>query len=153
MTRLAPIISSKDAEIEIMVYIHELEDWPRVPGWNAEKLGGAPRRRPSPAGPACSGGWRGLGFNLRAEATLQTLTEEVIKSSEIEGEILDRDQVRSSIARRLGMDIGALDARRPQCRRRRRDDARRHPEIRPSRSPPSGCSAGTPRCSRPGAAA
>jgi Fic family protein len=49
-----------------------------------------------------------LGFNLRAEATLQTLTEEIIKSSEIEGEILDRNQVRSSIARRLGMDIGAL---------------------------------------------
>ncbi len=49
-----------------------------------------------------------LGFRLRAEANLETLTEEVIKSSEIEGEILDKDQVRSSIARRLGMDIGAL---------------------------------------------
>jgi Fic family protein len=49
-----------------------------------------------------------LGFPLRAEATLQSLTEEVQKSSQIEGEILDRDQVRSSIARRLGMDIGAL---------------------------------------------
>ncbi|GLS32026.1 Fic family protein [Mesorhizobium albiziae] len=50
----------------------------------------------------------GLGFGLRNEAMLQTLTEDVLKSSEIEGEILDRDQVRSSIARRLGMDIGAL---------------------------------------------
>ena len=49
-----------------------------------------------------------LGFPLRSEAMLQTLTEDVIKSSEIEGEILDRDQVRSSLARRLGMDIGAL---------------------------------------------
>jgi Fic family protein len=49
-----------------------------------------------------------LGFTLRAEATLQTRTEEVLKSSEIEGEVLDRDQVRSSVARRLGMDIGAL---------------------------------------------
>ena len=39
---------------------------------------------------------------------LQTLTQDVLKSSEIEGENLDRDQVRSSIARRLGMDIGAL---------------------------------------------
>ena len=47
-------------------------------------------------------------MSLRSEASLQTLTEEVIKSSEIEGEILDRDQVRSSLARRLGMDIGAL---------------------------------------------
>ena len=50
----------------------------------------------------------GLGFQLREEAVLRTLTEEVLKSSEIEGEILDRDQVRSSIARRLGLDIGAL---------------------------------------------
>ncbi len=49
-----------------------------------------------------------LGFKLRAEATLETLTEEVVKSSEIEGEILAKDQVRSSIARRLGIDIGAL---------------------------------------------
>jgi Fic family protein len=49
-----------------------------------------------------------LGFSLRAEATLQTLTTEIIKSSEIEGEMLDQDSVRSSIARRLGMDIGAL---------------------------------------------
>ena len=49
-----------------------------------------------------------LGFNLRQEAVLQTLTADVLKSSEIEGEKLDADQVRSSIARRLGMDIGAL---------------------------------------------
>ena len=49
-----------------------------------------------------------LGFNLRQEAVLQTLTEDVLKSSEIEGEKLDPAQVRSSIARRLGMDIGAL---------------------------------------------
>jgi hypothetical protein len=49
-----------------------------------------------------------LGFPLTAEATLQNLPLDVLKSSEIEGEILDRDQVRSSIARRLGLDIGAL---------------------------------------------
>jgi Fic family protein len=49
-----------------------------------------------------------LGFQLRAEAVLNSLTEEVLKSSEIEGEKLDRDQVRSSIARRLGMNIGGL---------------------------------------------
>jgi Fic family protein len=49
-----------------------------------------------------------LGFRLRDEAWLQTLTQDVIKTSEIEGERLDTDQVRSSIARRLGMDIGAL---------------------------------------------
>jgi Fic family protein len=49
-----------------------------------------------------------LGFNLRQEAVLRTLTADVLKSSEIEGEKLDAEQVRSSIARRLGMDIGAL---------------------------------------------
>ncbi len=50
----------------------------------------------------------GLGFGLREEATLQTLTQDVVKTSEIEGEKLDAEQVRSSIARRLGMDAGAV---------------------------------------------
>ena len=54
------------------------------------------------------GRMEGLGFQLRVEAVLNTLTEDVLKSSEIEGEKLDRDQVRSSIARRLGLDIGGL---------------------------------------------
>ena len=49
-----------------------------------------------------------LGFDLRNEARLRTLTEDVVKTSEIEGEKLDSDQVRSSIAKRLGMDIGGL---------------------------------------------
>ncbi|GAC1427587.1 MAG: Fic family protein [Flavisolibacter sp.] len=49
-----------------------------------------------------------LGFQLQSEATLQTLTLDVLKSSEIEGELLDAEQVRSSIARRLGMDIAGL---------------------------------------------
>lgn len=49
-----------------------------------------------------------LGFELRAEATLQTLTQDVVRTSEIEGEKLDAQQVRSSLARRMGMDIGAL---------------------------------------------
>ncbi|MCU7846722.1 MAG: Fic family protein [Candidatus Thiodiazotropha sp. (ex Lucinoma kastoroae)] len=49
-----------------------------------------------------------LGFELRSEANLHTLTEDVVKTSEIEGEMLERKQVRSSIARRLGMDTGGL---------------------------------------------
>jgi Fic family protein len=48
------------------------------------------------------------GFKVREEAVLRTLTEDVLKSSEIEGEKLDADQVRSSVARRLGIDIGGL---------------------------------------------
>jgi Fic family protein len=54
------------------------------------------------------GRMEGLGFQLRAEAVLDSLTEEVLESSEIGGETLDRDQVRSSIARRLGLDIEDL---------------------------------------------
>ena len=49
-----------------------------------------------------------LGFSLQEEAVLQTLTLDAVKSNEIEGEILNADLVRSSIARRLGMDIGML---------------------------------------------
>jgi hypothetical protein len=51
-----------------------------------------------------------LGVQLQQEAVLQTLTADVLKSSEIEGERLKAEQVRSSIARRLGMDVGALKA-------------------------------------------
>lgn len=49
-----------------------------------------------------------LGFDLRDQATLRILTEDVLKTSEIEGEKLNPGSVRSSIARRLGVDIGAL---------------------------------------------
>src|SRR5512139_3182505 len=54
------------------------------------------------------GGMQALGFKLGEETTLRVLTEDVIKSSEIEGEKLDQESVRSSLARRLGLDIGAL---------------------------------------------
>jgi Fic family protein len=87
-------------------YIHELPDWPEF-AWNHEKVAGllaSVRHRQG----RLLGRMEALGFPLKAEATLQTLTLDVLKSSEIEGELLDRAQVRSSIARRLGMDIGAL---------------------------------------------
>lgn len=89
-----------------MHYIHELPDWPKF-RWDhkvlAEPLAAVRHRQGR-----LIGRMEVLGFDLRSEATLQTMTEEVMKSSEIEGEILDRDQVRSSIARRLGMDIAGL---------------------------------------------
>lgn len=47
-----------------------------------------------------------LGFALQEEAELKTLTQDALKTTEIEGEFLDPDQVRSSIARKLGLDIG-----------------------------------------------
>jgi len=87
-------------------YIYQRKHWPDF-GWNRERLAGplaALRHRQG----RLIGRMEGLGFRLRTEANLRTLTEDVVKSSEIEGEILDRDQVRSSLARHLGMDIGAL---------------------------------------------
>lgn len=54
------------------------------------------------------GRMHGLGLDLRSQATLRVLTEDVLKTSEIEGEKLNPDSIRSSIARRLGVDIGAL---------------------------------------------
>ena len=86
-------------------FIHQLTDWPKF-RWSHEQLAQhlAPVRHRQGR---LIGRMEALGFTLRAEAMLQSLTEEVLKSSEIEGEVLNKDQVRSSIARRLGMDIGA----------------------------------------------
>jgi Fic family protein len=89
-----------------MKYIHELSDWPAF-RWNQDRLGATLATLRHRQG-RLLGRMENLGFQLRAEAVLKTLTEDVVKSSEIEGEILDRGQVRSSIARHLGMDIGAL---------------------------------------------
>ena len=54
------------------------------------------------------GSMENLGFKLQSEAILENMTIEVMKSSEIEGELLDRDEVRSSIARRLGIAIAGM---------------------------------------------
>lgn len=87
-------------------YIHELKEWPEFK-WN-EKLISSRLPEIRHWQGRLLGKMEGLGFNLRAEAVLQTLTEEVLKTSEIEGERLDRGQVRSSIARQMGMDIAGL---------------------------------------------
>lgn len=89
-----------------MTYIHDRPDWPRFQ-WRADKLAARLAEVRHKQG-RLLGRMENLGFNLKAEASLQALTEDVVKSSEIEDEILDRNQVRSSIARRLGIDIGAL---------------------------------------------
>jgi Fic family protein len=88
------------------IYIHDLRDWPRFE-WDRDQLAeplAAVRLRQG----RLIGHMEALGFPLRTEAVLQTLTSDVIKSSEIEGERLDAALVRSSIARKLGVDIGAL---------------------------------------------
>ena len=88
------------------MYIYELKDWPHF-RWNDKRLSKSLALVSHKQG-RLIGRMEGIGFKLRAEASLETLTEDVVKSSEIEGEFLDSQQVRSSIARRLGMDIGGF---------------------------------------------
>lgn len=87
------------------MYIHEHKKWPEL-SWNQAKLADLLAEARHLQG-RLLGRMEALGFGLREEATLQTLTQDVIKTSEIEGEKLEAEQVRSSIARRLGMETGA----------------------------------------------
>jgi Fic family protein len=89
-------------------YIHELRDWPGF-SWGSRVL--APllsevRLRQG----LLVGKMRGYGLASRWTATLKVLTEETIKSSAIEGVVLDPENVRSSLARRLGLEVGGLTA-------------------------------------------
>ena len=96
----------------MQLYIHQQDEWPAF-RWNAAALTDQLAEVSRQQG-RLIGKMQSLGIRLRAEAVLTTLTEEVVKSSDIEGEVLDRDQVRSSLARRLGrlgrlgMDAGGL---------------------------------------------
>lgn len=89
-----------------MPYIHERKNWPDFT-WDgpalSEELTAAHRLQQK-----LLSRMEQLGFRLRSEANLQSLTEEVLKSSEIEGEVFDREQVRSSVARHLGMNVAGL---------------------------------------------
>ncbi len=89
-----------------MHYIHELDGWPHFT-WDEAQLATALADVRNRQG-RIVGRMESLGFKLRANAILDTLTVDVIKTSEIEGEMLSGDQVRSSVAKRLGMDIAAL---------------------------------------------
>ena len=93
------------------MYIHQRKDWPKFT-WDAEvitPLLGEVRHKQG----KILGVMQGLGFRLQEETVLKTLTLDVVKSSEIEGEQLNPEQVRSSIARRLGIEIaGAVPAER-----------------------------------------
>jgi Fic family protein len=88
-------------------YIHQLPDWPRFQ-WDQEVLA-APLAETRHRQGRLLGRMEGLGFALQKESELETLTLDVVKSSEIEGESLDPVQVRSSIARRLGLDTGGTE--------------------------------------------
>lgn len=88
------------------MYIWERPQWPEMT-WDERRLSSLLARASREQG-RLLGKMEGLGFPLRSEAHLRTLTEDVVKSSEIEGEKLDTAQVRSSIARKLGLDVGGL---------------------------------------------
>lgn len=89
-----------------MVFIHELPEWPHF-SWNADALSASLAAVRHKQGKHL-GKMEILGFDLRKEASLIALTDEVVKSSAIEGENLDTEEVRSSIARRLGLDVAGL---------------------------------------------
>lgn len=88
------------------MWIHEHQNWPDFT-WDAEALstGLADLRHRQGR---LLGRMEGLGFDLKREASLRTLTNDVVKSAAIEGENLNPEEVRSSIARRLGIDVAGL---------------------------------------------
>ena len=88
------------------MYIHQLEEWPKFK-WDEEKLISLLSSTRHKQG-RLIGKMESLGFSLQSEAMLETMTLEALKSNEIEGEILDEEQVRSSLARRLGLDVAGI---------------------------------------------
>jgi Fic family protein len=93
-------------ENEMVNYIYQHDNWPRFT-WDEEEIQlilGEVRHLQG----KIFGQMSALGFSIKEEAILSTLTLDVTKSSEIEGEMLNYDQVRSSIARRLGMEHAGL---------------------------------------------
>ena len=89
-----------------ITYQYQQSNWPHF-SWNADTLA-TPLAEVRHAQGRLIGRMEALGFHLQNEAIVETLTEEIITSSSIEGEKLDREQVRSSIARKLGVNIGGL---------------------------------------------
>ena len=89
-----------------MKYIHQAVDWPTF-RWNAEKLAPVLAQARFQQG-RLLGRMSSLGFSLQAEAGLENLSLDVLKSSAIEGEMLNAQEVRSSLGKRLGVDVGGL---------------------------------------------
>lgn len=91
-----------------MTYIYQRKEWPHF-FWDIKKIEPSLSRVRFQQG-YLLGRMSSLGFELQAEAGLQNLSLDVLKSSSIEGEILNPEQVRSSLGRRLGIDVGGLSA-------------------------------------------
>lgn len=92
---------------DYIVYIYEHKNWPQFT-WDHERIADDLVEVRYQQG-LLIGRMESIGFRIATETLLQTLTQDVVKSSEIEGEILDQEMVRSSVARRLGIENAALD--------------------------------------------
>ena len=88
------------------MYIYQQPDWPHFT-WNTDNILPLLTTVRNLQGRVV-GKMGALGFELKNQANLEIITQDVLKSTEIEGEVLDADQVRSSVARRLGLDISGL---------------------------------------------
>jgi Fic family protein len=88
------------------IYIYQQPEWPRFTWQDSAVLAVLASVRHKQG--RLKGYMEALGFTMRSEAVLQTLTLDVLKSTEIEGEVLNREQVRSSIARKLGLNVAGL---------------------------------------------
>ncbi len=88
------------------VYIYQQENWPNFI-WNINQLSYLLAEVRNKQG-RLIGKMEALGFDLQNEAFLETLTSDILKTNEIEGILLNKEAVRSSIANRLGIDIGGL---------------------------------------------
>jgi Fic family protein len=86
--------------------IHQQPEWPRFL-WQGDAIVGPLAAARHKQG-RLLGSMEVMGFDLRSEASLSVMTSDVLKSSAVEGERLDPDEVRSSLARRLGLDAGGL---------------------------------------------
>jgi Fic family protein len=103
---LRRIICIFTANTCMVTYIYEYDNWPEFT-WNDKQIGlilGKVRHLQG----KIYGQMSALGFSMKEETMLSTLTLDVLKSSEIEGEFLNYEQVRSSIARKLGIEYAGV---------------------------------------------
>lgn len=85
------------------MYIHQTDNWPRF-SWNSELIG-AKLAKVNKAAGFLEGRLAAIGFDAMQHAAVEALTHDIVSSSEIEGVVLNSDQVRSSVARRMGVHI------------------------------------------------
>lgn len=85
------------------MYIHQSDNWPHFT-WNTDIIG-AKLAKVNKAAGFLEGRLAAIGFDAMRHATVEALTHDIVSSSEIEGVILNSDQVRSSVARRMGVGI------------------------------------------------